>query len=176
MAKDSRGALIPPAPAGSPARTGGVATAPAPTVTTARAGDATATTALAAGPTETGSLTYDPAPGDPDVTVAFGKTFFAGKAVEIDDPRQFAKLSGNPNFRKGGARSAGEARDPDREALDKARQKATEEAQEKRSEANVAVADAAAAERAQRALTDLSSAMGDPDRDPPLTNHPQIRA
>lgn len=146
---------------------------PAPTVTTATAGDATATTALAAGPTETGSVTYEPGPGDPEITTAFGRVFSAGESVQIDDPRAFAKLRGNPTMRAGGAkRGPGRpARDPNREKLDEAVRETADEARAKREEANASLADADAAERAARTVAAISEASADPDRTPPLTNH-----
>lgn len=48
-------------------------------------------------------VTYNPGPGDPEVTEAFGRVFAAGEAVEIpDDAPYAAKLKRNPFFQVAG--------------------------------------------------------------------------
>jgi hypothetical protein len=54
------------------------------------------------------NVTYYPAPGDPDTVTAYGKTFKAGEAIEVD-PHHRAKVAGNPHFSIEGQRSAGDA-------------------------------------------------------------------
>lgn len=44
------------------------------------------------------SFTYNPFPGDPEETVAFGKPVKKGEAVEFTDPRAIGKLENNPSF------------------------------------------------------------------------------
>lgn len=124
-------------------------------------------------PTKTGLVTYQPGPGDPETTVVFGKTFPAGKSVQIDDPRHYDKLSKNPQFSSGERKAAAEQTpDKNAETLDKQREKAGEEARKARENANAALAEAEAKERALLALQNLRSAETDPDRNPPITNHP----
>ena len=44
------------------------------------------------------SFTYNPHPGDPEETVAFGKPVKKGQAVEFTDPIAIRKLENNPSF------------------------------------------------------------------------------
>jgi hypothetical protein len=44
------------------------------------------------------SFTYNPDPGDPEETVAFGKLVKKGEAVEFTDPAAIRKLKGNTAF------------------------------------------------------------------------------
>lgn len=53
------------------------------------------------------NVTYYPAPGDPETVTAYGKTFKAGEAIEVD-PHYRAKVAGNPHFSIEGQRSAGD--------------------------------------------------------------------
>jgi CBS domain-containing protein len=74
------------------------------------------------------SFTYNPDPGDPEETVAFGKLVKKGEAVEFTDPNAIAKLKGNTAFMDDAAKkkiSEGRAAAADAEA--KARAVATEQ-------------------------------------------------
>jgi hypothetical protein len=128
-------------------------------------------------PTDTGSVTYDPAFGDPEIVTIAGRVFEAGKAVDIDDPRLFAKLKGNPQFTTGGRRRDRDAAPAGRAAaaippeLAKARDRLAEEEDEARQTFEEAAGELSAAERARRQVEATAEAMSSPDRDPPLTNH-----
>lgn len=50
------------------------------------------------------SFTYNPQPGDPEETVAFGKPVKKGEAVEFTDPTAIRKLKNNPSFWDDGKR------------------------------------------------------------------------
>ena len=85
------------------------------------------------------SFTYNPDPGDPEETVAFGKLVKKGEAVEFTDPSAIRKLRGNTAF------------------MDDA-------AKKKMAEGRAAAADAEAQARAVATEQDLIEAMGDPDK------------
>jgi hypothetical protein len=144
--------------------------APNTASSTARTPQAAATTTVESGPTETGSLTYKRlAPDDPPAVEVGGRAFVEGKAVQIDDPRLFAKLSRNPYFGGGEApQRAARTVDP---ALAEAQNKAAEELVDLRQEASEANANLSAAQRAQQTLAAIAEAQTSSDRDPPLTNH-----
>jgi len=86
------------------------------------------------------SFTYNPDPGDPEETVAFGKTVKKGEAVEFTDPSAIRKLKGNTAF------------------MDDA-------AKQKLAESRAAAVDAETKQRASVSEQDLIEAMGDPDKD-----------
>jgi len=88
------------------------------------------------------SFTYNPEPGDPEETVAFGKRVKKGEAVEFTDPSAIRKLRNNTSFMDDGEKEK--------------RRKSREEAQG---------ADFEARQRAVATEQDLIEAMGDPDKD-----------
>lgn len=60
-------------------------------------------------------VTYVAPPGDAKVTEAFGRTYFDGKAEEVElDAHALGKLSNNPCFKVDAGGSAGKA-DPPKE-------------------------------------------------------------
>jgi len=86
------------------------------------------------------SFTYNPDPGDPEETVAFGKLVKKGESVEFTDPSAIRKLKGNTAF------------------MDDA-------AKKKIGEGRAAAVDAETKARASVSEQDLIEAMGDPDKD-----------
>ena len=88
------------------------------------------------------SFTYNPEPGDPEETVAFGKRVKKGEAVEFTDPSAIRKLRNNTSFMDDGEKEK--------------RRKSREEAQG---------ADFEARQRAVATEQDMIEAMGDPDKD-----------
>lgn len=106
--------------------------------------------------------TYRPAPGDNQVTEAFGLIFEAGKAVTINnpDPRLRTKLVGNPYFETGEEQAPAEDKDrrESDERLTKALDGRTKEARQAREKAAQAEADAAAKEREAQAVQALAAA------------------
>lgn len=51
-----------------------------------------------------GNIVYKPGPEDPQETRAYGKTFKAGEAVEVNDPLALRKADANPFFEVTGLR------------------------------------------------------------------------
>jgi hypothetical protein len=86
------------------------------------------------------SFTYNPDPGDPEETVAFGKLVKKGESVEFTDPSAIRKLKGNTAF------------------MD-------DSAKKKLAESRAAAVDAETKHRASVSEQDLVEAMGDPDKD-----------
>ena len=86
------------------------------------------------------SFTYNPDPGDPEETVAFGKLVKKGESVEFTDPSAIRKLKGNTAF------------------MDDA-------AKKKIGEGRAAAVDAETKARASVTEQDLIEARGDPDKD-----------
>jgi hypothetical protein len=128
--------------------------------------------APAPAPTETGKLTYHRMSEDEPIAVMVGnRAFTEGEAVQIDDPRQFAKLKANPYFQgKRAERPVGApARVLDPKLAD-LQNELSEEAQEAREEANAANATADAAARALAQVQATAEAVMSPDRSPPITN------
>ena len=59
-----------------------------------------------------GKVTYKPGPGEPDSLQWGGKTFKAGEAVDVEDPRMLEKAKNNPYFEtSGGDKPKGEERE-----------------------------------------------------------------
>lgn len=117
-------------------------------------------------------VTYNPEPGDNDITEAFGTVFEAGKGVDVTDERTLEKLKGNPSFTVAGEKPEAEdkaAAENDRR-LAQAIDGRTKAARERREKADAAEAEAAAAERARMAATALRDAREGGPEEPPLTN------
>jgi hypothetical protein len=108
--------------------------------------------------TETGPVTYNPGPGEQDVTRVFGMLFRAGESVQVDDPRAYAKLRTHPAFQDKSAKGEDRTKrqQAEREKIDKELDGRTKEARKLRDEALAKTSEAEAAERARQALADAA--------------------
>lgn len=107
-------------------------------------------------------VTYAPIDGaeDGSETMAFGKVFVAGEAIEVTDERALEKLKGNPSFKVAGQKeeAADKAAEADDRRLAKAIDGRSKEAREARAKADQSAAEAAAAERARDHVQAIATA------------------
>lgn len=113
-------------------------------------------------------VTYNPEPGDADMTHAFGHVFEAGKGVDVTDERTLEKLKGHPSFSVAGEKPEAEdkAAQQNEERMTKAIDGRTKAAQDRRTKADAAQAEAAAAERAAEqaaAIRDAQNGTPEPE-------------
>jgi hypothetical protein len=118
-------------------------------------------------------VTYNPLPGDPDETDAFGRKFKAGEAVKL--PARFAdKVRGNPSFSVAGEKTHGderrEADEPEEQEPatfeeNLARERSAEYLEGQHRYTTAAPGDAERVARAQEQARELQSAVEDePDK------------